>query len=242
MRHNNYVLATAALIFAVLTLVLPSCQSTGMRIDAEGRAAEADALAISADTRAAINELEQAQTDAANALNDLRKAQDAAEFLPEGQDKQDVLSPILSAEGNVTKNIQHTDKALTSLADVPAKSDGIAESAKDIQDLADKVDSDSGFFGGLSSVLRTILVIVCVLSFCALLFLGQSYGLHKITDPIISVITFPFRWVIDTLERKWTGPAKLAKEVVSGATSPKEFIAALRGAFPALDRHMKEQQ
>jgi hypothetical protein len=212
-----------------------------MRIDAQGRAAEADALAISADTRAAINELEQAQTAATNALNDLRRAQDAAVFLPDGQDKQDVLSPILSAEENVNKNVGHTGKALDSLADVPAKSDGIAESAKDIQKLADDVDRDSGWFGGLSSVLRTLLVIVCVLSFCALLFLGQSYGLHKITNPIISIITFPFRWVIDTLERKWTGPAKLAKEVVKGETSPKEFIAALRGAFPALDRHMKDK-
>lgn len=107
-----------------------------------------------------------------------------------------------------------------------------------VETLLDKVEDKPSFWDSVRKAFRWVAVLAVLAIVAGVLVLGRMYGFDKIFQPVITILSLPFRWIAAKFEAKWAGPAKLAKEVASGKTPPKELIAALRGAFPALDKAM----
>lgn len=111
-----------------------------------------------------------------------------------------------------------------------------AEAVAPVPDLVNKVqDKGSGWFSGLWKYSAMALLGLIV----AALIAGKMYGFDQVIRPVLAILTFPFRWLAQWMDDRWSGPAKLAKEALTGKSSPRELVAALRAAFPGLNREMK---
>lgn len=229
MSKPNQIIVTVLL--AVLSFLLPACHNAKRVI--------ADDLAVA---RTAANQVSQ---DASGATQSLKAADESLEvsgrYLGQalavpGQPDAGVVA-ITKAQEFEANARKHVSTAAARVEDISQTATKVTVAVVDAQETLPEVENKPTFWsqftgwiywGGICAILLTVSVF------------AWRFGLDRLVKALLAFLSGPLESLGNWMHNRWDGIAKLSVETTKGETSPVELVAALRGAFPQLDRKIKE--